>query len=147
MKSVLSPPWISYWTEPNFGGWRYLPMEYSTSTTLEFGQFIPRPFCSSGPFDWLHITGGVDFTTTMIVDPAGRFSYQGGYEGTIIATPVDITTGEPLGDPFTADVRGSQLGWLNDIASQIIGTDRKLSHESDGAQINVIVSRLEMLGS
>ena len=115
------------------------PMTYSNSATVEFGQFIPRPFCSTGPADWLHITGGVEFTTTVVVRAGGGFFYQGGYTGVIYATPVDITTGQPLGEPFSADVRGSQQGWLNRFGARVQGMDRKLTAEAAGHQLENII--------
>ncbi len=117
------------------------PMEYSATASIEFGQYIPRPFCSTGPYDWLHITGGVDFETTVIVDEEGRYSYKGGYTGTIFALPIDISTGQPVGDEFYADVRGSQQGWMTSRNARVMGDDRKLSHE-DGTQLNNITLRV-----
>jgi len=120
------------------------PMQYGATVAVEFGQFIPRPFCSTGPYDWLHITGGVEFFTSVTVSENGRYSYDGGYTGTIFATPVDISTGQPVGDTFYADVRGNQQGWLSDVAGRVSGYDRKLSH--DGPQINVISLRISETG-
>ncbi|MFT5783862.1 MAG: hypothetical protein ACI9JE_001185 [Candidatus Krumholzibacteriia bacterium] len=117
------------------------PMEYSATASIDFGQFVPRPFCSTGPYDWLHITGGVEFVTNVVVDADGRYSYKGDYTGTIFATPLDISTGQPVGEPFYADVRGSQQGWMTAWAAKVAGSDRKLSHES-GPQLNNITLRV-----
>jgi hypothetical protein len=122
------------------------PMEYSTSTTVEFGQFVPRPFCSTGPFDWLHITGSVFLHTEVVVDESGRFSYMGGYEGKIYALPLDISTGQPVGAMFDADVRGLQHGFLSDKAGHVTASDRKLSREDGGPQINVVSLRVGEFG-
>jgi len=123
------------------------PMTYSNTAAVEFGQFIPRPFCSTGPYDWLHITGGVEFFTTVVVDEYGRYSYEGGYDGTIFATPVDISTGQPVGSTFYADVRGTQAGWLDGAAGRVMAADRKMSHEAAGPQINVISLRISANGA
>jgi len=123
-----------------------LPMTYTNTTFAEFGQFIPRPFCSTGPADWLHITGGVEFFTNVKVNDAGRFSYAGGYRGTIYATPVDITTGQPIGEMFEADVKGSQHGAMNEFMAKVRATDRRLSHETGGAQIENIGLRVTEQG-
>ena len=116
-------------------------MEYSATAAVEYGQYIPRPFCSTGPYDWLHITGGVDFYTTVTVDNRGRFSYEGGYSGTIFATPIDISTGQPVGEDFYADVTGAQRGRMTARAARVMGKDRKLSHEQRN-QLNKIVLRV-----
>jgi hypothetical protein len=122
------------------------PMTYATTAHIGFGQFIPRPFCSTGPADWLHITGGVEFYTNVLVDSTGRFSYEGGYRGVIEATPVDISSGQPAGEMFTADVRGKQHGWLTRAGSRVQADDRKLSHESGGAQIEDIALQVSERG-
>ena len=122
------------------------PMEYSATAAVEFGQFIPRPFCSSGPYDWLHITGGANFHTTVLVDEDGRYSYEGGYVGTIYATPVDISTGAPVADMFSADVRGRQHGWLSNGNGTVSGHDRKLSHEDGGPQMDTTALRVTEKG-
>jgi hypothetical protein len=113
-------------------------MEYSRSRTVEFGQYVPRPFCSTSPFDWLYISGSVELHTVVLVDEDGRFSYSGGYEGTIFATPIDISTGQPVGAPFDADVRGKQHGFLSHNTAHVSASDRKMSLEDGGPQINVI---------
>ena len=123
------------------------PMTYTNTTFVDFGQFIPRPFCSTGPADWLHITGGVEFFTSVKVNHAGRFSYRGGYRGTIYATPVDINNdGQPIGEMFEADVRGRQHGAINEFMADVHATDRKLSHETGGAQIENIGLRVTERG-
>lgn len=122
------------------------PMTQTYTAAVEFGQFIPRPFCSTGPYDWLHITGGVEFFTTVEVDNRGRYSYQGGYTGTIYATPIDIGTGQPVGAEFYADVRGAQHGWLSVRAGRVMANDRKMSHEEGGPQINVIALKVRENG-
>ena len=114
------------------------PMTETRTATVTFGQYVPRPFCSTGPYDWLHITGGVEFFTTVTVDRSGRYSYRGGYEGTIYATPIDISTGQPVGAEFSADVRGQQSGQLARRTWRVQAYDRKMSREEDGNQINVV---------
>ena len=98
-------------------------------------------FCSTGPYDWLHITGGVEFITTVVVDTDGRLSYEGGYTGTIFATPIDISIMQPVGETFYADVRGAQHGFLSSKSGRVMASDRKMSHES-GPQIEVISLRI-----
>ena len=112
--------------------------EFHDMTTVEFGQYVPRPYCSSGPYDYLWIEGAVDFHNSSMVDEFGQFSYQGGYAGVLTAVPVDISTGQPIGPPFTADVTGNQEGFMNFINAQVKAYDQKLTHEADGPQMDFI---------
>ncbi|MEN8007363.1 MAG: hypothetical protein ABFS42_10135 [Candidatus Krumholzibacteriota bacterium] len=106
--------------------------ETGSAATIEFGQFVPRPYCSSGPYDWLWIEGPVDFYNTAMVDEFGQFSYQGGYTGNIIAVPVDIGTGQPVGPPFSAEVNGNQHGFMTMTGARVRAQDKKITFE-DGA--------------
>jgi len=114
------------------------PGEFTDMTTVQFGQFVPRPFCSSGPYDYLWIEGSVDFHNSSMVDEFGAFSYQGGYAGVLTAVPVDISTGQPIGPPFTANVQGNQHGFINFSSAKVKAFDQKLTHEDGGPQIDFI---------
>ncbi len=111
---------------------------FDQMTTVSFGQFVPRPYCSTGPEDWLWIEGDVEFHNTTRVDRRGRYSYRGGYRGLLTAVPVDINTGQPIGEPFTADVWGRQHGFLGSNHGLVRGFDKKITHESGGPQIDFI---------
>lgn len=72
---------------------------------VQFGQVVPKPFCSSGPYDYVYVNGPITLSETI------EFTGQGTYEATFHAkgelsvTPVNPMTGEPIGEPFTAQVR------------------------------------------
>ncbi len=115
-----------------------VPGEFHDATTVEFGQFVPRPYCSSGPYDYLWIEGTVDFHNSSMVDEFGQFSYEGGYSGVLTAVPVDISTGQPIGEPFTANVKGTQHGVINFSNAKVKAFDQKLTHEDGGPQLDFI---------
>lgn len=123
-----------------------VPGEFSSTTAVEFGQFVPRPYCNEGPADWLWIEGTVDFHNTTRVDRWGRYSYVSGYEGLLTAVPVDISTGQPAGEPFTADVKGRQRGYMGKYGSRVRGFDKKVTNEAGGPQIEFIDLKLTQRG-
>ena len=111
---------------------------FDQATIVSFGQFVPRPYCSTGPADWLWIEGDVSFHNTARIDRRGRYSYRGGYSGLLTAVPVDINTGQPIGEPFTANVWGRQQGFLGENYGMVRGFDKKITHEAGGPQIQFV---------
>ena len=108
------------------------------TATVNFGQFVPRPYCSDGPYDWLWIEGPVEFYNTAAVDHFGQFSYEGGDVGTLTAVPVDISTGLPVGPAFSADVDGHQHGYMNLDNARVRAKDKKITFEEGGPQREMI---------
>ncbi|MFH1143903.1 MAG: hypothetical protein V1774_05100, partial [Candidatus Eisenbacteria bacterium] len=81
---------------------------------IVFGQVVPRPFCSSGPGDYLYVSGTVNLVQTNELTPAGHFRMEFDAEGELTVIAVDPLTGEPVGDPFTATVREHHSSALSD---------------------------------
>lgn len=115
---------------------------YSNSVTINFDQYVPRPFCATGPGDVLYITGPVAFETTVVVDRCGRFSYRQSYTGDLLALPIDATTGQPVGAPFEGSVWGRQNGQLSRFSGRVMAMDKKLTMESGGAQLQFVNLRI-----
>jgi hypothetical protein len=110
------------------------PGTATASTTVEFGQFVPRPYCSTGPYDYLWIEGPVYFESTFTVDESGAYSYEYGYQGDLTAVPIDPQSGQPIGLPFTADVYGSQNGFLDMYGAKVKAQDKKITYEGGSPQ-------------
>ena len=108
--------------------------ETHSTATIEFGQFVPRPYCSSGPYDFLWIEGPVQFHSTAMVDEYGQYSYEGGYSGTVTAVPVDPSTGQAVGPPFSADVNGNQHGFIDMTGARVWALDKKITFEGGPPQ-------------
>lgn len=108
------------------------PGVFSQAVTVEFDQYIPRPFCSDGPYDYLYIHGPVVFQTTVTVDEYGQFSYEQGYDGALMAVPIDIVSGTPVGEAFNAKVWGKQRGSMTATHARVAAFDKKLTREGDG---------------
>jgi hypothetical protein len=110
------------------------PDETQATATIEFGQFVPRPYCSSGPYDYLWIEGPVDFHNTASVDQNGHFSYQGGYSGTLTAVPINPNNGQPVGPAFSANVSGNQEGFMEVGNARVRSQDKKITFEGGSPQ-------------
>ncbi|MCI0405861.1 MAG: hypothetical protein L0Z48_06675 [candidate division Zixibacteria bacterium] len=84
--------------------------------TIEFNQVIPKPFCASGPFDFLLVQGPVDFTQTTVLASNGSYVSQFQAQGHLDLTPVDPTTNPPapIGETYQAVVIENHKGIVTD---------------------------------
>src|SRR5688500_1602401 len=80
--------------------------------TIQFNQMIPKPFCASGPFDYLRVHGPVLVKQTVNVTPAGNYISRSHATGSLDLTPVNPLTGQVLGETYRAQI--------NDIARTMI---------------------------
>ncbi|MBU0740837.1 hypothetical protein KKG45_04630 [bacterium] len=112
------------------------PGVFADTVTITYGQFVPRPFCMESPYDWLYVTGPLVFDNRTTVTGGGRYAYRGGYRGVLEATPVDISTGEPVGPSFLAKVSGRQAGRHRGCSSRVVSVDRRMTMETGGPQIH-----------
>jgi hypothetical protein len=94
-----------------------IPQKPETRTQnliIQFGQTIPKPFCSSGPLDYLYVTGAVELRQTTTLGEDGDFRMRFDAQGTLDAQPVNPLTGQPSGEPLTALVLEHHSARLND---------------------------------
>jgi hypothetical protein len=88
--------------------------ERAQDMTVLFDQTIPKPFCSSGPYDYVYVTGNVNLSQTTILTEDGRFQMSFQAQGQLNVQPVNPISGEPVGDPMTAIVREHHFAQLGD---------------------------------
>ncbi|MBE0567361.1 MAG: hypothetical protein IH621_15490 [Krumholzibacteria bacterium] len=140
---------------PNDGMATILPLAWTPAVavghrtlthTATYDQFVPRPYCSEGPADWLYVQGDVDFTVAVDVDALGAFTLESSYTGELWVTPIDPTTGQVLGEPFRARVAGSQHGFMSAAGSLLMARDRMMTREADGPQITDTVLQVHERG-
>ncbi len=105
------------------------------SARVDFGQLIPKPICAQGPYDYVYVTGPVDFTTHVDVSAPAQYRYTARYSGELQITPWDIVHNVPAGDPYTARVSGRQNGRTQGGDAFVLSEDTRLAHESGGAEI------------
>jgi len=79
-----------------------IPGVFQQNFVLEFGQVIPKPFCSAGPMDYLYVEGPVHMQQTVRLTEGGTFTMSFKAEGDLTVTPVNPITGEPVGEPMEA---------------------------------------------
>ena len=82
--------------------------------TIEFNQGIPKPFCSSGPFDFVWVNGPVQLRQRVIVTPSGNFLSHFHASGHLDVTPVNPLTGEAVGETYRATVNETHRGMVTD---------------------------------
>lgn len=125
-------------TEPIAAG------NFAQSLSLTYNQFIPRPFCIEGPFDWVRVEGPVSLQKNVLVDSHGRYSYQSRIDGQLVVTPVDITQFPPvpIGPSFNAVISDDQHGAIDDDAGSVSASIRRIAPQDGGAEI--LITRLKV---
>lgn len=112
------------------GTWTYSPPS-------GFQQYIPKPFCSSGPLDWVRVDGPVSLLKTVTVTEAGRYDYRYELAGALTVTPVDITQSPPvpIGPSYPADVSERQRGRLGPHGTRVTAESKRLAHREGGIEL------------
>jgi len=112
------------------------PPDMVQTLTVVLDQVVPKPFCSDGPFDWVLVSGAVDFVREGTVTALGQYSYHARYEGRVMVTPVDITTDPPVpsGEPFEARVSGDQDGFSQGDRWRVQARDTRLAPPGEGTE-------------
>ncbi len=92
------------------------PMASRQTFTIDFNQYIPKPFCASGPYDYLYVSGPVVFSQEVVMTPGGSYISQFRARGHLDLTPVDITQNPPapIGKTYQAVVLENHKGILTD---------------------------------
>jgi len=107
------------------------------SARVEFGQLIPKPFCSQGPNDFVNVAGPVDFTTHVDVSANGKYEYTASYFGALTVTPWDIVNNVPAGNPYTASTSGHQSGHTWGANGLVQAEDSLVGREAAGTEIDI----------
>lgn len=84
---------------------------------IEFDQIIPKPFCSSGPMDYVEVLGPVHMIQTITLNDHGDYHMIFRARGELSVTPVNPLNGEPVGDTLTAIAREDYKSKLTDRSS------------------------------
>jgi len=107
---------------------------------IEFQQIIPKPFCSSGPADYVQVSGPVRLWREGSVDEFGVYSMHAGYQGRLEVTPV------PSGETFRAQVSGNQSGLQEEGNFHVLSGDRRILHGAGGSELQRIQIRVGSQG-
>jgi hypothetical protein len=90
------------------------PGVFTQTLPIEYGQTVPKPFCSSGPYDYVYVSGTVNLSQTSQITDDGRYLMEFHAEGKLQVQPVNPMTGEAVGDPFHAVVTEHHASSLSD---------------------------------
>ncbi|HET9317053.1 MAG TPA: hypothetical protein VFQ51_15785 [Vicinamibacteria bacterium] len=76
----------------------------SRELTITYGVVAPRPFCATGPADFVRIQGPVRLAVETHTNPSGKFSRSYTVAGLLDVTPINPLTGAPTGPTVKAIV-------------------------------------------
>ena len=112
--------------------------------TIDFDQVIPRPFCSSGPADYLLVRGPVGLSKEVRVNAAGDLTSEFHASGRLQLTPVDPATGAPAGEPYAAEVKDHQVTRFDGAGGQVDGQAMQMELPQDAGGRGKKVVRLKV---
>jgi hypothetical protein len=83
----------------------------------QFDQVIPQPFCAPGPNAFLYVVGPVTLQQEIALSSSGTYQSSFHAEGRLNVTPVDPSTGVPIGASYQAVVLETHTSLLSDDAA------------------------------
>ncbi len=90
------------------------PGVFRNDFTITFGQLVPKPFCASGPYDYLYVEGPVNLREQVVLTPSGNLMAQFHALGHLDLTPFNPITMTPVGEPYRALVQEHHRAMLTD---------------------------------
>ena len=106
----------------------------------QFNQVVPRPFCATGPADYLYVQGPLHFRFRVLTDASGGYHARFSAMGVLQATPVNPLTGLPTGPTVPAVISERHSLFLSDRRSEA-SLDREQSIQASPAQ--TLLERLD----
>jgi hypothetical protein len=94
----------------------------TTTTRVTYSIVVPKPFCATGPGDFVKLEGPLDFSMTVHTNPSGRYDRTYLIGGTLRVTPMtptSPTTFVPVGDPVDVVVFEAHRGALTEHRGQV----------------------------
>jgi hypothetical protein len=101
--------------------------------TIAFDQVIPRPFCASGPQEYLHVSGPVSLRKEVRLDAGGGLSSEFEAAGRLQLTPIDPASGAPSGPSYEAEVKDHQVTRFDDRGGAVNGIAMQMELPQDVA--------------
>ena len=122
----------------------YVAGTFTETLPLVYGQAIPKPFCSTGPLDFLFVEGPVllEKTVTMTVQGSYRGSFSA--SGRLSLMPVDPLTGQPAAAPHRAAVAEHQESDMGDESESALATVRRTELPQAGPERGRLSTRLKV---
>jgi len=108
---------------------------------IQFNQVIPKPFCATGPTDFLLVQGPISLDQEVSTLPTGQLRKVFRADGELTAIPFDIFTGLPAGAPLQAKVSEHQESRAGDPGGDVQGTQhQQLLPESSPGTGQLLIS-------
>jgi len=98
------------------------PTRVTTTTRVTYSIIVPKPFCATGPTDFVKLEGPLDFSMTVQTSRQGLYDRTYLVGGALLVTPMaptSPTTFVAVGDPIDAFVFEAHRGTLDDRRGQI----------------------------
>ena len=113
--------------------------------TIEFDQVIPKPFCASGPGDFLYVNGPVELVQVIRVTPGGLRSFFRA-AGVLEITPVDPSQQPPapIGPTYQAQVQQRGSAFVGDDGTLVSNWGLQLELPPTGPYRGRLVTRLHV---
>ena len=112
---------------------------------IQWGQVIPRPFCVDGPAEFVLVEGPVTLRKTVELTAAGELQSEFLATGRLTLTPVDPSSGLPLGAAYEAKVEDHQVTSYGDAGGAVEGLVRQMELPQDAAGRGRKVVRLKLV--
>ncbi len=95
----------------------------AAATDVSYDIVVPRPFCSSGPYDLVRLQGPLHFAQSAHTNPSGKYERNYVIGGTLRVTPMRplpdgtfVPTGEP---PVDASISETHRAMITDHYDQV----------------------------
>lgn len=95
----------------------------AAASDVAYDVVVPRPFCSSGPYDLVRLQGPLHFAQTAHTNPSGKYERNYVIGGTLRVTPMRplpdgtfVPTGEP---PVDASISETHRAMITDQYDQV----------------------------
>jgi hypothetical protein len=88
---------------------------------LNYDIVMPRPFCTQGEYDYVHVTGPVHLRQIVNYTAGGVYTMNFTADGNLNVTPVDPTNGQPIGETCNARATEVHNSMLSDRSSNASG--------------------------
>jgi hypothetical protein len=85
-----------------------------TTTQVDYGVDVPKPFCATGPGDFVHLGGRLQFTLSVSTLPSGHYERTHTIGGTLRVTPL----GPGAGPAADASIFELHRAWIGDRRAQ-----------------------------
>lgn len=90
--------------------------------TVTYGQVIPKPFCNDGS-EYVYVEGPIDLEQLVTITPELKYQFSFQALGTLTVTPINPSTGEPIGAPLQGNV--NERHWGTFLPEQFVVGSRK----------------------